>query len=134
MQKVLLEEYPHAQLYILIVWVKMYDIDSTEAVGEAARLFNDDPRVTQFYDPAKISGLEVAKGFGAEPGEVAWDVYLFYAAQDRWIESLPIPIEWAHQLRGSSWADAGRLVQGDRLASRLREIMGNFFQNDMDAQ
>ena len=133
MQKVLLEEYPHAQLNILIVWIKMYDIDSIEAVSEAARLFNDDPRVTQFYDAEKISGLEIAKGFGAEPGEVAWDVYLFYAEQDQWIENLPGPIEWLHQLRGSSWADAERLVQGDQLATRLREIISDLLQNEVDA-
>ena len=111
----------------------MYGIDSIEVVGEAARLFDEDPRVTQFYDAEKISGLEIAKGFGAEPGEVAWDVYLFYAEQDQWIENLPGPIEWLHQLRGSSWADAERLVQGDQLASRLREIMFGLSQNEVDA-
>ena len=111
----------------------MYDIDSTEAVGEAARLFNDDPRVTQFYDAEKISGLEVADGFGAEPGEVAWDVYLFYDEVNQWIESLPVPLDWLHQLKGSSWAEPERLVQGNQLASRLREIMFGLSQNEVDA-
>jgi hypothetical protein len=128
----LLEEFPETQLNILIVWIKMYEIDSFDVVGEAARLFKDDPRVAQFYDPEKISGLEVAEGFGAEPGEVAWDIYLFYDSQAEWLENLPQPKDWLHQLRGSSWADPERLVQGDQLASRLREIMSDLLQNEVD--
>ena len=132
MQKVLLSEYPEAQLNIMIVWIKMYAIDSIEIVGKAAVLFKDDPRVTQFYDPERISGLELAKEFGAEPGEVAWDIYLFYDRRDQWLESLPGPRDWLHQLKTSSWADPERFVQGDQLTSRLREIMRGLFQNEVD--
>ena len=133
MQKVLLEEFPNANLSVLIVWLKMYEADSLEVVQEAAKLFSQDPRVTQFYDPAKLCGLEVAKKFGAKSGEVAWDVYLFYDAQDEWIEQLPQPVDWAHQLSGSSWAEADRLVQGDQLTHKLREIMLNLLKNGRGA-
>lgn len=129
MQKVLLEEFPDANLDILIVWLKMYDADSIEIVQEAARLFSQDERVTQFYDPAKACGREVAESLGATPSQVAWDVYLFYEAQDEWGEHLPQPLDWAHQLSGSSWAEADRLFQGDQLIRRLREIMLSLFQN-----
>ena len=100
-----------------------------DMVKQAARLFNSDARVTQFYDPDKISGLEIAERLGAESGEVAWDVYLFYDQHDEWIEQLPTPKDWIHQLRGSSWAEPGRYYQGDKLTQKLREIMSNLLQN-----
>lgn len=111
----------------------MYDADSLEVVQEAARLLRDDPRVTQFYDPGKICGLEVAEGFGAKSGEVAWDVYLFYDRQAVWSEQLPQPLDWAHQLSGSSWAETDRLFQGDQLTQKLREIMLNLLKNGQGA-
>lgn len=129
MQKVLLEEFPDANLDILIVWLKMYESDSLDVIQEAARLFSHDPRVTQFYDPAKACGLEVSEGLGAEPGEVAWDIYLFYDRQAEWSEQLPGPVDWVHQLSGSSWAEPGRLFQGEQLARKLREIMNHLIEN-----
>lgn len=111
----------------------MDEADSIDVVQEASKLFSTDSRVNQFYDPTKVSGLEVAHGFGAKSGEVAWDVYLFYDYQDEWVEQLPQAKEWAHQLGGSSWADPTRLFQGDKLIEELREIMVNLLQNEKDA-
>lgn len=128
-QKVLLEEFPDANLDILIVWLKMYAADSLDVVREASGLFSDDPRVTQYYDPAKDVGLKVAENLGAEPGEVAWDVYLFYDRQAEWSEQLPGAVDWVHQLSGSRWAEPGRLFQGEQLANKLREIMIYLFGN-----
>ena len=125
----MLEEYPDTNLNILIVWLNMYEADSIDMVGEASRLFSNDSRVTQFYDPAQISGLELAKGFGAEDGEVAWDIYLFYGVQDQWVEHLPQPIDWVHQLRNSRWAAAGRFYQGDQLAQKIDDILEYLLQS-----
>lgn len=130
MQKVLVEDYPDANLTILIVWLQIYPADTLEVVGEAARLFSGDPRVTQFYDPGNLTALEVAAELGAGSGEVAWDIYLFYAGQDEWVDQLPQPIDWIHQLKGSSWAEPGRLVQGDQLARGLHEIILNLLDSD----
>ena len=107
----------------------MNEADSIELVQEASRLFRDDFRVTQFYDPAKFSGLEVAKGLSAQPGEVAWDIYLFYDGQDKWLDQLPQPNEWVHQLSNSRWAEPDRYYQGDRLAQKMREIMESLLQS-----
>ena len=101
----------------------MNEEDSIDVVQDASRLFSHDSRVTQFYDPGQICGLEVAGGLGAEPGEVAWDIYLFFDGQDKWLDKMPKPKDWVHQLRGSSWAEPGRLVQGEQLSSKLREIL-----------
>ena len=110
----------------------MYAADSIDKVQEATRLFSSDSRVTQFYDPDKVSGLELAERLGAKSGEVAWDVYLFYDEQDQWIEQLPGPKDWVHQLKGSSWAGPGRLYQGEQLTRKLREIMSNILANEVD--
>jgi hypothetical protein len=129
----MLEEYPDANLNIIIVWIEMYEVDSIGVVQEASKLFSNDSRVSQFYDPAKVSGLEVAWGLGAKSGEVAWDVYLFYDDQDEWVEQLPQAKDWVHQLEGSGWADPARLFQGHNLTEKLREIMVNLLQNEKDA-
>ena len=101
----------------------MNEEDSIDVVQDASRVFSSAPRVTQFYDPGQISGLEVAGGLGAETGEVAWDIYLFFDGHDTWLDRMPQPKDWVHQLKGSSWAEAGRLVQGDQLRRKLREIV-----------
>jgi hypothetical protein len=126
----MLKEHPDTNLNILIVWIKMYGVDSIDMVQDASKLFSNDPRVTQFYDPARLSGLELAERFGAKSSEVAWDIYLFYDAHDQWVEQLPGPVDWLHQLGDSSWADPGRLFQGAQLAPKLREIMAKLLQND----
>ncbi len=123
MQNIILEDYTKAEISSFIVWLKMYGVDSLEAAQKASRLFRDDPRVTQFYDPEKLSGLEVAAGLGAKPGEVAWDVYLFFDGHAEWVDRLPQPLDWVHQLGGSSWAEPERLYQGRQLTQKLGEIM-----------
>lgn len=110
----------------------MYESDSMKRVQETSKLFSDDPRVTQFYDPGKISGSALAEGLGAETGEIAWDVYLFFGKQDEWTDQIPTPINWVHQMQTSSWADLGRLYLGEYLTLKLREIMRNLFRNEVD--
>ncbi len=122
MQKKILEDHPKAEISVIIVWLRMYNGDSLNVAHKASRFFSDDPRVIQFYDPEKISGLEIAVGLGAKPGEVAWDVYLFFDRQTDWVDRLPEPIEWVHQLSSSSWAERGRLYTGDHLEIKLREM------------
>lgn len=107
----------------------MYASDSFDRVQQAARLFSDDSRVTQFFDPGRVLGRAVAEGLGAKPTQIAWDVYLFYDRNEEWLEQLPTPTEWVHQLRGSDWAESDRLFRGDRLAPKLREIAKKIIHN-----
>lgn len=65
----------------------------------------------------------MATSLGAEEDAFAWDVYLFFDEDVEWVDEVPTPIEWAHQLQGSRWADGNRLFLGDDLPRRLREIM-----------
>ncbi|MGB6291236.1 MAG: hypothetical protein WBF36_13995, partial [Desulfobulbales bacterium] len=99
--------------------------DSIDVAREAASLFSNDSRVAQFFDPGQISGLEVAGGLNAEPGEVAWDIYLFFDGQDKWLDRMPQPKDWVHQLKGSRWAEPVRFYQGDQLAPSMLSKMEN---------
>jgi hypothetical protein len=40
----------------------------------------------QCSEPEKLVGKEVAKGFGGNPDDIAWDVYLFYSIHSEWNE------------------------------------------------
>jgi len=114
-QKVFLEQYTQAKINLLIVWLKMYGGDTLVVVNKASRLFSADPRVTQFYDRENLAGMEVAVGLEAKSEEVAWDVYLFFGGEDEWLDILPQPVDWVHQLKNSSWAIQERLYQGEKV-------------------
>ena len=111
----------------------MYLSDTIELVRNASKKFARDPRVIQFYDPEKLFGHAIATSLGAEGDAVAWDVYLFFDEDVEWGDDVPTPIEWAHQLHGSRWADRKRLYLGDDLSRRLREIMDGLRMKKTDA-
>lgn len=101
----------------------MYAVDSLASAQDASRPSLDDPRLTQPYDPKKISGLEFTVGLGSENGEVAQELILFFDVEDGRIDRLPQRVEWVHPLRGRSWADSARLDQGRQLTQKLGEII-----------
>lgn len=101
----------------------MYAADTFKAAQGASILFSQDARVDQYYDPNKLVGGAIAEGLGARPGEIAWDIYLFYDKTAGWGEQPPPPIEWVHQLGDSSWADPGRFYTGDGLYQALENSM-----------
>ena len=101
----------------------MYAADTIEAVNKASLIFAEHDSVAQYCDPEKNFGVLLAKSLGARDLQVAWDIYLFFNEDATWTDRPPEPIEWVHQLEGSSWADPGRLYQGNALSDRFREIM-----------
>lgn len=121
MRRAILDSYPHAAISVSIVWINMLRGDTEAAAKRSARSI-DDPRIRHFYDPEKRAGKAIAQSFGAED-KIAWDIYLFYDRGVQWVDGPPAPIDWMHQLRASSWADAARYHVGDRLAEKLRETM-----------
>jgi hypothetical protein len=124
-QKVILEAHPDLDLKVFIVWIKMYPADTIEAAQEASKLFSQDGRVVQYYDPYKFAGGAIAEGLGAGAGQIAWDIYLFYDGKARWGKLPPPPREWAHQLGDSSWADPDHFYTGDGLYRVLENFMAD---------
>jgi hypothetical protein len=80
------------------------------------------PAVRHFHDPDRQVGKAIAQSLGA-PGEVAWDIYLFYPRGSAWDAQPPPPLTWAHQLGTSSWADPTRYHRGDALIAELYKAM-----------
>ena len=101
-----------------VVWLPMLPGDNKEAARRSSKLVAD-PSVSQFYDPSRQVGHAIAASLGAA-GQVAWDIYLFYPAGREWAAAPPAPVDWAHQLGGRSWADAGRYRSGPGLVDQLR--------------
>lgn len=101
----------------------MYAADSLDLARDASQLFSGTPRPAHFYDPAQLSGLEVAERLGAPSGEIAWDIYLFFDPQAHWGAQIPQPADWVHQMQNPTWADTDRLFQGDDLAPKLGQIL-----------
>lgn len=95
----------------------MLDGDTEVTARESARIVAD-PRFRHFHDPERRLGRVVAQRMGAE-GKVAWDIYLFFAEGAEWLEDLPPPTDWIHQL-SASWADPARLRFGDGLVQARR--------------
>jgi hypothetical protein len=89
------------------------------AAQEAAKEFVQDPRVCHFDDAEGQVGRAIARSLGAEEGNVAWDIYLFYERGRVWLEEPPIPSAWMHQLQGSRWADPSHLHSGEDLIREL---------------
>lgn len=101
------------------------DSDVLKAAQEAVNSF-DDPRVANFFDPEQISGKAVAGSLG-NPGEVAWDMYLFYKPGALWQDEPPAPLAWMHQL-SDSWADPARLHLDQDLANELHRTMDDLIR------
>ncbi len=93
----------------------------TEAAAIPSSTIIADPRAAQFYDADRRVGTTIAQGLGG-PGEIAWDIYLFYPPGPSWDASPPAPIAWMHQL-GVSWADPAHRHCGADLVEQLRHTM-----------
>jgi hypothetical protein len=90
--------------------------DSEKTATQKAMRFND-PRVRQFWDPDQHSGKVVAESLGYN-GRVAWDIYLFYAPEGKWLQHPPEPAGWMHQI-SEGWADRDHFFTGDDLMKEL---------------
>jgi hypothetical protein len=79
-----LDDHPQAKVAVLAIWLPMLGGDSRAAIDR--RLF-DDPRVTVFWDPKRLSGDWFAKhavgGLGGQ-GLTVWDAFYGFDARARW--------------------------------------------------
>jgi len=96
--------FPNAGISASIVWIPILDEDSLEAAIASVKVLND-KRIRHFYDQNQIVGKEIANSVGWA-GNIAWDIYLFYASDVDWTDLPPKPIYWMHQLT-DEWAKNG---------------------------
>lgn len=141
MQKQLVAATAGRDLSVIIVWMPMVETDSQSAAFKASAMFTD-ARVTQFYDPERVIGLDYARGAFANclrdalsvlpkedelrglverwnqlelRGRALWDAVLFYPAGVEWAAAAPAPTRWAKQVMYFEGGDG---------------ITGTFFRDD----
>lgn len=123
MQKEVVETYPKEKLAVYVVWVPMIQGDGERAARKASVRYRD-PRVSQFYDGGRLSGIAFARQWTPrhfralldalpaehflrervaemekEPPEEhpAWDVVYFFPPGARWGEVPPEAPVWSKQ-------------------------------------
>ncbi len=99
-----------------IVWIPILDDDTFDAAVTSVKLLNDD-RIRHFYDGNKAVGKTIADSVGWE-GNVAWDIYLFYAPGAEWTDAPPKSNYWMHQL-SDAWAKNDHYKTGNDLKNEL---------------
>ena len=104
----------------------MLPLDNASTAKKAAQTIAD-TRARHFYDPKRQTGKIIAQSLG-ELSQTAWDMYLFYAAGDKWNKEPPQPIAWVHQL-GDAWID--HYHYGDDLETELRNIAERLLRTQM---
>ena len=92
---------------------------------QAAGPFSD-RRVRHFFDPHQKVGKTIAESLGWE-GQIAQDIYLFYAPGQKWRDQPPSPDRYAHQLT-NAWADRDHYRVAADLTDELRMSMENMVQ------
>ena len=109
-------KFPDADISASIVWIPMLDEDTFDAAIPSARFLND-VRIQHFYDNNKVVGKTIADSVGWT-GNVAWDIYLFYAPFIEWTGKPPKPLFWMHQLT-ADWATKDNYRTGYDLKNEL---------------
>ncbi|MEE8458482.1 MAG: PDZ domain-containing protein [Phycisphaerales bacterium] len=118
------EAYPDEDLSVLVIWEPMLGSDNEAAARDSATIF-DDPRVHQFWDADRLSGITYStevyperlrqiadamppdhflkdhcvRNADASPGQVPmWDFAVFYPAGGEWTETPPASSGFIRQL------------------------------------
>lgn len=98
-----LQEFPDSDTGLLILWVAMLPGDTDQVAGRVAGNLSPCPSVLEYW--GGLPGWEIAAGFrsllGLGPADAtraAWDVYLRYAPEAKWLNDPPAPMMWANNL------------------------------------
>lgn len=104
-----------------VVWVPMLPGDTHEKAVRAARIY-DGLDVEHFYDRERLASETVARALGWY-GKRAWDVYLLYGEDARWVDESPAPLRMTHQLEGRPWASPERYSSRGELPGELARML-----------
>ena len=121
-QKAVIDKMKEKDLSVIIIWTNMLKSDNQSSAYKAASLFND-TSIVQFFDSENKFGDIVAQRLNPQ-GKKAWDIYMFFDKDTKWINDFPRPFEYAHQLSSSAnpWVDETKYFGGPELTKRLEEI------------
>lgn len=117
-QRYALDKITDDRLRVYVVWGP-YKERETEADARLAASFIPDPRATHFWTETPAAGnLFNAPlkplGLGAHS---AWDSFLVYAPDTRWVENAPEPAHFMHR------NVEGKALNGVRLLEQVRDLL-----------
>ena len=93
MREQILQEYPTADIRIYAIWFNMLFSDSRSRWPE--ELFENDPRVVQFWDADKRLGAWYGDHLPGATGQIMWDVYALYGPNSQWTSAPSHLISWS---------------------------------------
>ena len=116
----LLDRDQRVEVHVMMIWMRGEPEDSLPEAKRQANL-HADSRVAHFWDSRDLIG-EIAAELLGRPGLIAWDIYLGYVTGTKWIDTLPMPTAWVHQMGESSWAH-DHWCDPDYFANELQTLM-----------
>lgn len=103
---------------VFVVWSSQLGAQEKNVDGGTTLI--PDPRVRDFWDPARLVGAAFSHAGGRT--EPAWDVYLLFGPDATWPASgVPTPAWWEHQLSG---LPPNRRLDPARFAAKAAALEG----------
>lgn len=103
---------PKEPFEVFVVWAPSYTTDNTGFAETGAKIFKD-KRVKQYWDQK----VEVSGGYGKliplpRDAPLAYDVYFYFAKNQVWEDTLPMPKEYMHQVfDDGKWFDPEKFME-----------------------
>jgi len=110
-----------AKLTGFVVWLAVRPIDNLSAAQTEAKTVTD-PRIREYWN----EDLSVDAAFmqTLNLGRTAFDTYLVYGPQSKWLAEAPSPPQfWMHQRSAKSGADESKHLNARRLKQAIEALL-----------
>lgn len=123
-EKQVLETIPSKQLAVYVVWLPVLNFQDEATLqrnGQKESIRVPDSRATHYIDPDGFAGRQYSPILNIPYRGPAWDVYLAFGSDVRWMDHAPTPTEWMHQ--GGDGMDRTRRLDGRKFATEIRQLL-----------
>jgi hypothetical protein len=112
------------KLTIYVVWEHIYSSDSASKAQEAAALVSE-PRILHFWSDSHALGESFKALLGAFGGgkSPSWDMYMLFAPNRQWGDSVPIPDGFRYGPQMSSAVPPERRMNAAKMADEIRALL-----------
>jgi hypothetical protein len=110
-----LEKLEGEPLDVFVVWIPAIAGDRYEATDNAMSLIPD-ARARHYWDGGQALGEALSPTLGIR-AKMAWDVYVLFGKDAKWIEGPPAPTAWMHQKFGE---DPALELNEEQLVEQIR--------------
>jgi hypothetical protein len=108
-QQQILEEHPHSEIKVYVVWFNMLSGDSRKGWDDLV----PDPRATNLWDEKRLVSQTLGNDVEGASQPV-WDAYLLYGPKATWGKQPPRPIGTGYTIYGTR----------DRLRAEIEPLLG----------